>query len=687
MINNMNSELVIALAGNPNCGKTSIFNELTGSRQHVGNWPGVTVEKKEGKLKFEGRNITVMDLPGTYSLGAYSEDEVVACNYILRDKPDVVINVVDATNIERNLYLTMQLLETGAKIILVLNMMDEANSKNVRIDIKKLSKSLGVPVIETIATKGQGIKDIIKEVIKISELEKANVYKIQYGTDIEREIEFLKAITYESATKIGFPSEWTAIKLLENDTYVNKNLEQTDDYNTISSSLEKSIERLITIIGYEPDAFLIDKRYEVISEVVNTCVKKDIVRNENRSDKIDNVITNKWLGIPIFAAIMFFMYQFSITFGSGFLGGIVDEGFGTLGEWTGTTLSSMGAPELLTSFITDGIIGGLGSVLVFFPMILTMYFLIALLEDSGYMARAAYVMDRLMNAVGLHGKTALSLIIGGGCNVAGIMSTRTLESKKDRMIAILINPFVSCPARLAVYGVFVAAFFAHKKLWIFNLGGIIIFSLYVLGIVVAILLGKFLSEKVFKAEESFFVMELPPYRIPTAKGLLIHMWEKSECFLKKMGTVILMVVLVVWVLSNLPLGIESGSKDSILGMIGSFIAPVFTLAGFGNWQSAVALITGFAAKEAVVGTLGTIYGVGSEGAALTTAIQQAFTPLSAISFMIMTLLYVPCVAAIGAVKKETNSSKWAWIVVAYTTIIGWVLAVVVYQVGRLLGFN
>jgi ferrous iron transport protein B len=687
MISKMNKELVIALAGNPNCGKTSIFNELTGARQHVGNWPGVTVEKKEGKLKFEGRNITVVDLPGTYSLGAYSEDEVVACNYILKDKPDVVVNIIDATNIERNLYLTMQLLETGAKVILVLNMMDEANNKNVRIDAVELSKLLDVPVIETIATKGQGIKDIIKEAIKISESEKTSSYKIQYGTDVEREIESLKRATYKATTALGYPSRWTAIKLLENDAYVNKSLEQRDDYNTISSSLEKSIERLIADIGYEPDAFLIDKRYEAISEFINRFVKRDVIRNESSSDKIDKIITNKWLGIPIFAVIMFFMYQLAITFGNGFLGGLVDEAVGTLGEWLGTTLSSIGAPELLTSFLIDGIIGGVGSVLVFFPMILTMYFLIALLEDSGYMARAAYVMDRLMNAVGLHGKTAVSLIIGGGCNVAGIMSTRTLESKKDRMIAILINPFVSCPARLAVYGVFVAAFFADKKLGIFNLGGIIIFSLYVLGIVVAILLGKFLSDKVFKAEESYFVMELPPYRIPTAKGLLIHMWDKSECFLKKMGTVILSVVIVVWVLSNLPFGVEPASAESVLGIIGSFIAPIFSLAGFGNWQSAVALVTGFAAKEAVVGTLGTIYGVGSDGGALTAAIKQAFTPLSAISFMIMTLLYVPCVATIVAVRKETNSKKWAFMVVVYTTIIGWVGAVLVYQVGKLLGFN
>lgn len=683
----MNHEIIIALAGNPNCGKTSIFNELTGSKQHVGNWPGVTVEKKKGKLKFEGKNIKVVDLPGTYSFGAYSEDEVIACNYIVKEKPDVVVNVIDATNIERNLYLTMQLLEMGTKVILVLNMMDEAKNKNVRIDTMKLSSLLDVPVIETIATKGQGIKDIIKEAIKISESEKISSYKIDYGKDIENEIKALKDVVHEIAVSLEYPSEWTAIKILENDPYISKHLEKIEGYKAIHDSIQKSAENLETVIGYEVDAFLIDKRYEAISEIIKKCVQRESTVKESKSDKIDKVITHKWLGIPIFAAIMFFMYQFSIGFGNDFLGGMVETGFESLGEWVGNTLSGIGISKLFISFITDGIIAGVGSVLVFFPMILTMYFCISLLEDSGYMARAAYVMDRFMNALGLHGKTAVSLIIGGGCNVAGIMSARTLESKKDRMIAILINPFVSCPARLAVYAVFISAFFSNKKLGVFNVGGVIIFGLYALGIIVAILTGKFLSSKVFKAEESYFVMELPPYRIPTIKGIIIHMWEKSESFLKKAGTIILGVVIVVWILSNLPFGVEAGSKDSILGMIGSVIAPIFTLAGFGNWQSAVALITGFAAKEAVVGTLGTIYGVIGEGEALIAVIKTAFTPLSAISFMVMTLLYVPCVAVIGAVKKETNSLKWALSVIVYTCIIGWIASVLIYQVGKWLGFN
>lgn len=681
----MSKELVIALAGNPNCGKTSLFNALTGSRQHVGNWPGVTVEKKEGKLKFEDKNITVVDLPGTYSLGAYSEDEVVARNFILKDKPDVVVNVIDASNIERNLYLTVQLLETGAKVVLVLNMMDEAKNKNIEINVNKLSKLLNVPVVSTVATKGEGIKELIKEAIKLGESKEGTVFGIDYGSDIQKEVDLLEDSFQECAAALEYPPKWTAIKLLENDEYIKRYIEEKKDFENINDKVQKSIENLITIIGYEPDTFIIDKRYEIISEVIQHTVKKEAVRVESMSDKIDKWITHKWLGIPIFAVIMFAMYQVSMTFGNGFLGGKVDDAFSALSEWAGTTLTNMGTPELLISFITDGLIGGLGSVLVFIPMIFTMYFFISILEDSGYMARAAYVMDRLMNSIGLHGKTAVSLIISGGCNVAGIMSTRTLDSKKDRMVAILINPFVSCSARLPVYALFAGAFFSGKKLGIFDQGGIVIFSLYALGIIVAILVGKFFSEKVFKGEESYFILELPPYRIPTAKSIFIHMWEKSSHFIKKMSTVILGLVIIVWVLSNLPGGVEPGSKDSLIGIIGSVLAPIFKPAGFGTWQSSVALLTGIGAKEAVVSTLGTVYGVGEEN--LTAVIQQAFTPLSALAFMVMSLLYCPCAATIGAIKRETNSSKWALGAVVYTCVIGWVAGVLVYQIGKLLGFS
>jgi len=682
----MSKDLVIALAGNPNCGKTSMFNELTGAKQHVGNWPGVTVEKKEGKLKFEGRNLTVVDLPGTYSLGAYSEDEVVACNFILKDKPDVVINVIDSTNLERNLYLTMQLLETGAKVILALNMTDEAKKKNIEINIKELSKKLNVTIVPTVATKREGINELMREVIKLGETRENSVHKIDYGKDIEKEIQLIKEAISECAVASEYPAEWTALRLLENDQYVKRYIGQKENGEKVNDIVEKSIEDLIAVIGYEPDTFIIDKRYEAISNATENCVKKEAITEETMSDKIDKVVTHKWLGMPIFALIMFFMYQFSISFGNGVLGGILGDGMDALGQFLGTTLVSIGAPKLLISFITDGLIGGVGSVLVFMPMILTMYFLMSILEDSGYMSRAAYVMDKLMSSLGLHGKTAIALILSSGCAVSGIMSTRTLESKKDRMVAILISPFMSCPARLVVYGVFVAAFFSDKKIWIFNEGGLIIFLLYALGIVVAILMGKFYSKKVFKGENSYFIMELPPYRIPTAKSIFVHMWEKSQHFLTRAGTIILGVVVIVWALSNLPFGVDAGSQHSVLGMIGTFIAPIFKPAGFGNWQSGVALITGFAAKEAVIGTLGTIYGV-AEGPHLIAAIQHSFTSLTAISFMVMTLLYVPCVATIGTIKKETNSTKWAVVSAVVSCVIGWVGAVLVFQIGSLLGFS
>lgn len=682
----MSKDLVIALAGNPNCGKTSMFNELTGAKQHVGNWPGVTVEKKEGNLRFEGRNLTVVDLPGTYSLGAYSEDEVVACNFILRDKPDVVINVIDSTNLERNLYLTMQLLETGAKVILALNMTDEAKKKNIQINIKELAKKLNVPIVATVATKKEGIKELMREAIKLGDMRDSNVYKINYGKDIEKEISLIKEAISGCAATSEYPAEWTALRLLENDQYVKKYISEIENGEKVNVKVEKSIESLISIIGYEPDTFIVDKRYESISNATQNCVKKEAITGETTSDKIDKIVTNKWLGMPIFGLIMFFMYQISISFGNGVLGGILGDGMDALGQFLGTSLVNIGAPKLLISFITDGLIGGVGSVLVFMPMILTMYFLMSILEDSGYMSRAAYVMDKLMSSLGLHGKTAIALILSSGCAVSGIMSTRTLESKKDRMVAILISPFMSCPARLVVYGVFVAAFFTDMKVGIFNAGGLIIFLLYVLGIVVAILMGKFYSKKVFKGENSYFIMELPPYRIPTAKSIFVHMWEKSQHFLTRAGTIILGVVVIVWALSNLPYGVEAGSQHSILGIIGTFIAPIFAPAGFGNWQSGVALITGFAAKEAVIGTLGTIYGV-AQGPHLITAIQHSFTPLTALSFMVMTLLYVPCVATIGTIKKETNSTKWAVVSAVVSCVIGWVGAVLVFQIGTLLGFS
>lgn len=668
--------LTIALAGNPNCGKTSLFNLLTKSRQHIGNWPGVTVEKKEGTLKFKGENYKVIDLPGTYSLGAYSEDEIVARNYILKDKPDVVINVVDATNLERNLYLTTQLIEMGANVVIALNMIDQAEALNIEIDTNKLSKRLGVPIIKTSALKNRGIEELIETSIYSKKNEK--LININYGEDIENEIKNLSSLLETYKNKLEFPVNWTALKLLENDEYIKDKVKQLNS-PSIFTKLEESNKTIEKNIGFEADMSIVDKRYSFISSITEDVIKKHSEKQVTTTEKIDKIVTNKYLGIPIFALIMYCLYELTFIIGAGiqeWFGDLIAKAGVIVSEW----FSNMGAPELLVGFIDKGLFGGVGAVLSFLPLIMVMYFLLGLLEDSGYMARAAYVMDRLMRGLGLHGKTFVSMIVSVGCNVPGIMSTRTLENKKDRMIAILINPFISCGARMPIYAVFVEAFFPTHQ-------GLVLFSLYVLGIIVALISGKIFSKTLFKGESSYFVMELPAYRMPSIKNVFLLMWEKAGAFFKKAGMIIFPMMIVLWALSVLPLGVEPNSEHSILGMIGSFVAPLFVLAGYGTWQAGVSLITGILAKESVVATMGMVYAGVEEGEALINVIQQVFTPLSAISFLVMTLLYTPCLAALGAIKRETNSMKWTIFSAVYTFVIALVLSTLVYQVGLLLGFQ
>ncbi|WP_283703086.1 ferrous iron transport protein B [Clostridium perfringens] len=668
--------LTIALAGNPNCGKTSLFNLLTKSRQHIGNWPGVTVEKKEGTLKFKGENYKVIDLPGTYSLGAYSEDEIVARNYILKDKPDVVINVVDATNLERNLYLTTQLIEMGANVVIALNMIDQAEALNIEIDTNKLSKRLGVPIIKTSALKNRGIEELIETSIYSKKNEK--LININYGEDIENEIKNLSSLLETYKNKLEFPVNWTALKLLENDEYIKDKVKQLNS-PSIFTKLEESNKTIEKNIGFEADMSIVDKRYSFISSITEDVIKKPSEKQVTTTEKIDKIVTNKYLGIPIFALIMYCLYELTFIIGAGiqeWFGDLIAKAGVIVSEW----FSNMGAPELLVGFIDKGLFGGVGAVLSFLPLIMVMYFLLGLLEDSGYMARAAYVMDRLMRGLGLHGKTFVSMIVSVGCNVPGIMSTRTLENKKDRMIAILINPFISCGARMPIYAVFVEAFFPTHQ-------GLVLFSLYVLGIIVALISGKIFSKTLFKGESSYFVMELHAYRMPSIKNVFLLMWEKAGAFFKKAGMIIFPMMIVLWALSVLPLGVEPNSEHSILGMIGSFVAPLFVLAGYGTWQAGVSLITGILAKESVVATMGMVYAGVEEGEALINVIQQVFTPLSAISFLVMTLLYTPCLAALGAIKRETNSMKWTIFSAVYTFVIALVLSTLVYQVGLLLGFQ
>ena len=665
----------IALAGNPNCGKSSIFNILTKSRQHIGNWPGVTVEKKEGILKHKNKEYSIIDLPGTYSLGAYSEDEIVARDYIIKDKPDVVINVIDAANLERNLYLTAQLLELGVNVVLALNMMDNAKSKGININSDELSKRLGIPVVETVATKKDGIDKLIEKAINIS----GNSSKhFNINDKLMKKVDILKRELEVNSENLDYSSEWIALKLLENDSYIRGYIKEKG-YDNIIKNTDELIDEYIESEGLDPEMAIVDDRYNYISNITKGILKKPKNSVKTLSDKIDAVVTNKFLGIPIFAIIMYILYDITFKIG-GTVQEWVAELIGDAGGFVVEKLQGLGAPDFLTGFVGDGIFAGVGAVLSFLPLIMVMYFLMGLLEDSGYMARAAYIMDRIMRALGLHGKTFVSMIIGFGCNVPGIMSTRTLESKKDRMIAILINPFVSCGARLPIYLVFIDAFFqTHASL--------ILVSLYALGIIIALLCGKLLSKTLFKGDTSYFVMELPSYRVPSIKNVLTLTWEKGGAFVKKAGVIIFPAVVVIWLLSVLPFGVEQYGENSILGMVGNFIAPIYALAGFATWQASVALFSGIIAKETVVATLGMLYVGVSEGAEITSAIAAHFTPLSAMSYMVMTLLFTPCLAALGAIKRETNSIKWTVFAAVGTFIVALIVSTIVYQVGLILGFK
>ncbi len=650
----------IALVGNPNSGKTTLFNAITGSNQHVGNWPGVTVEKKEGFFTYKDEKYTLVDLPGSYTLGAFSEDEIVARDFVLKGNPDVVINVIDATNIKRNLYLTIQLLEMGANVVLALNMIDEAKSKKINIDIKRLSERLNVPIVETSASKKIGVDELLKVTVE-SIGRKTKPLEISYGKYIDQEIVNIQKLLENK--DFLYPKRWMAIKILENDREIISLVSNDSEIKAYIDNLREE-DKI-----YELD--IVDKRYDYINSITRELIKEP----ENvltTTDKIDKVLTSYIFGVPIFALIMATVFQLTFKIGQDFLGGYVESFIGYIATLVENLLISINAPELLVSFISEGFFGGVGAVLVFVPLIVVLYFFLAILEDTGYMARAAYVMDSLMRKVGLQGKSFISMIVGFGCNVPGIMSTRTLENKKDRMIAILINPFMSCGARLPVYMVFIGAFFPKN-------GGIVLFLIYALGITMALIMAKVFSKTLFKGEETHFIMELPPYRLPSMNSVFRDMWEKVWEFLKRAGTVIFLVVTILWVLSMLPAGVEPYSKESLLGRIGSFLAPIFTPAGFGTWQASVSLFAGIAAKEAIVGTLGMLYSPMD----LTEALRMNFTTLSAISYMVMVLLYTPCAATIATVKRETNSTKWALFMAIYTFLLGYIMAVLVYQIGSL----
>ncbi|MBT5016803.1 ferrous iron transport protein B [Candidatus Peregrinibacteria bacterium] len=679
------SNVTIGLTGNPNTGKSTLFNALTGARQHVGNWPGKTVEKKEGEFTYQKNNIKVVDLPGSYSLTAYTEEEIITSEFILEEKPDVVVQIVDAQNLERNLFLTLQLIELGAPLVLAVNMVDLAKKDGISIDFKQLSKLLNAPVIPIGAKKKEGLDHLMKVILRQAKSPQVSKVKLKYGTEVDDELNKIKEWLLESDPKIiKTELDWSALKLLEGDLRIEQKMTQKPYYSELKLLVEKSLAHLEGVFSRNIHTILARTRYGFIKGLSQEITASCKSSRTNISDRMDCLLTNKFLGIPTFLLVVWLMFQATFKL-SGPLMGWIEGFFGMIGDKVITLLGNLGASEWFISLIVDGIIGGVGGVLVFIPIIGILFLLMAILEDSGYMARVAYVMDKLMHRIGLHGKASIPLILGFGCNVPGIMATRTLETKQDRLLAILINPFMSCGARLPVYALFTGAFFSAYQGWI-------IFSLYLLGILVAIVAGLVFKKLFSKKLSSPFVIELPPYRWPALRGVFIHAFEKVWIFIKKAGTIILAFSVVIWLLASLPAGVEYGAQESYAGQIGETIAPVFEPLGFGNWESGVALMFGFVAKEVVVSTYGTLYGIGDiesgEGTlSLSEALQNDFTPLSAYALMVFVLLYVPCMAALAVIKRETNSWKWPLFTAVYMTGIAWLMAFIVYQGGLLLGFN
>jgi ferrous iron transport protein B len=718
--------LTIALAGNPNCGKSTVFNALTGARQHVGNWPGKTIEKKEGSFRFNGHEIGIVDLPGTYSLTAYSPEEVIARDFVVNEKPDVVVVVMDAANLERNLYLTVQVLELGVPVAIALNMSDVAEARGVRIDVERFSRLLGgVPVVRTVGTRNQGVDDLIRCALAVAQGAAIDLH-VDYGQEITDELNKLAAMVQERPEIANrFAPRWLALKLLENETDVVARVVEMPGGESLVAVAQESIAHLEAVYGDDVDIAIADRRYGFIGGLTRQVVKHTRPDRLTVSDRIDQVVANRVLGIPIFLLMMYVVFRLVQDVSAPFLDWVDGVITGPISRWSISLLAAVGGPDWLQSLVVDGAIAGVGGVLAFLPGLMVLYFFLALLEDSGYMARAAFVMDRFMSLLGLHGKSFIPMILGLGCAVPGIYATRTLENERDRILTGLLVPLMSCSARLPVYVVFGLAFFGADA-------GKLIWAMYALGIVVAVLMGLLFSRTIFPQDkDAAFVLELPPYRLPTLKGLLIHMWERSSGFVKKAGSVILVVTVALWFLLNLPWGVED-QRDSLFGKVSATTAPLFKPLGFGDWKPAGALLSGFIAKEIVVSTMSQVYvgaeqvtaeetttlgedlveiargfgiaaldagkalinivpGVNLEGdedeaedTVLSAALRANFTPLVAVALVAFILLYVPCVATLGAIRHEYGT-RWAVFSAGYQLALAWVVAFVIYQGGRLLG--
>lgn len=685
----------MALAGNPNCGKTTLFNAITGSKQHVGNWPGVTVDKKEGTYK-KKKEVTILDLPGTYSLSPYSAEEIVARDYITgrsnqgEEKPDVVINIVDGSNIERNLYLTLQIIETQIPMVIAMNMMDEVEAKGDKIDCEKLGKLLGIPVIPIVARTEKGLKELMDAAIEVGTNKRKPKQLSVFDETITTAIQEVAATLEDTNEEERI---WKAIKVIEGDEIITKSL-PNHKLIVVESIIKNAEEKA----DGDTEARIADLRYQCIANIVKETVRKSKRGyRESKSDKIDKIVTNRFLALPIFAIVMYLL--FACTFSENFLlipglpspgvwlAGLVETGWGALSSGLEGLLERADASDWVLSLVIGGIMEGIGAVAGFLPLVLVLFLMLSFLEDSGYMARVAFVMDRLFRHFGLSGRSFIPLLMGFGCSVPALMASRTLESDKDRKITMMITPFMSCGAKLPIYAMFAATLFANKN------QTLIVFSIYMLGLVVAVLSAFLLNKFLFKGETSNFIMELPQYRVPTIKSILIHAWEKVKGFAIKAGTIIFGSTILIWFLSNFNFSGMCEMEDSLLASIGNAIKFIFAPLGFADWRASVGVVTGWIAKENIVATFGQLFAGVSDDAVIEAIsageqtlpeIKNVFTTVSAFSYMAFNLLCMPCFAAVGAIRREMGSIKWTLRTVGFQMLVAYIVALCINVVGNLI---
>ena len=666
--------MIFALAGNQNCGKTTLFNQLTGSNQHVGNFPGVTVESKEGVIRGY-KDATVVDLPGIYSLSPYTDEEIVTRDFLLKNKPDGIINIVDATNIERNLYLSMQLIELNIPMVIALNMMDEVRANGGTIKIDKLQEELGVPVVPISASKNEGIDELIETAVRTAQNRQYPRRQDFCSGAVHRAIHSIAHLVEDHAERIHTPPRFAATKLVEGDEPMLNALNLSDNEKDM---VEHAVTEMERELDTDREAALADMRYTFIDRLcADSVVKCGESKEHARSVKMDNLLTNKYLAIPIFLVIMLLIFWLTFGVVGSFLSDLLSQGIDFVTNVTSDALTAYGINPVVHSLVIDGVFAGVGSVLSFIPTIVVLFFFLSILEDSGYMARVAFVMDKLLRKIGLSGRSFVPMLIGFGCSVPAIMATRTLSSERDRKMTILLTPFMSCSAKLPIYGMITMAFFPKYR-------ALVMIGLYVLGMVVGVLMGLLLKRTLFHGKPVPFVMELPNYRLPSPKSVGMLLWDKAKDFLTRAFTVIFVATIIIWFLQSFDVRlnpVSAGGDDSMLAGIGRWIAPIFAPLGFGDWRASTALLTGFSAKEAVVSTFAVL--TGSNTANMSAALSSIFTPLTAISFLVFTLLYTPCVAAISAVRREMNSGKAAVGVVFLQTGVAWVVAFIVYHIGLL----